>query len=304
MGQRVQKIQGTTTTKYICTGSSLLFTTDTNNAKLTENVLSINGQVIASQRFNSTFDGNYYFYNQAACTSSKHEVFMARPVNFIDLTGHMPVKAATSRYGDGGNADEDVVPEPADDGTIDNPGTLPNPISPSEDYINTGYIYDQGKSDIYGLLLLEYYLYGLGNELYIINDRKVTEYLCKSYELNFRLEWMIKQYAEGMLPRTEHVVAGSCHMDIVNGSRMSGYNFLSGTDATVGDFQYSGIIKKDVDGNIDAKMNFMWNDIMNVNNEYTEDKIKGTVAEIITFGLATEYTIHIFWTQSFSIPVE
>jgi len=45
MEQRVQKIQGTTT-KYIYAGSSLLFTTDTNNAKLTENVLSKNGQLL------------------------------------------------------------------------------------------------------------------------------------------------------------------------------------------------------------------------------------------------------------------
>jgi len=41
MEQRVRKIEGSTTTKYIYAGSELLFTTDVNNAKLTENVLSI-----------------------------------------------------------------------------------------------------------------------------------------------------------------------------------------------------------------------------------------------------------------------
>jgi len=51
MEQRVRKIQGTTTTKYICTGSSLLFTTDTNNAKLTENVLSTVTNCIAHHHY-------------------------------------------------------------------------------------------------------------------------------------------------------------------------------------------------------------------------------------------------------------
>jgi len=41
MEQRVRKIQGSTTTKYIYAGSEQLFTTDGNNAKLTENILSI-----------------------------------------------------------------------------------------------------------------------------------------------------------------------------------------------------------------------------------------------------------------------
>jgi len=41
-----------------------LFTYDGNNAKLTENILSTNGQVIASQRYNGIFENNYYFYNQ------------------------------------------------------------------------------------------------------------------------------------------------------------------------------------------------------------------------------------------------
>ena len=64
MEQRVRKTQGSDTTKYIYSGSALLFTTDSNNAKLTENVLAPNGQIIAGQRFDGTYDGNYYFYNQ------------------------------------------------------------------------------------------------------------------------------------------------------------------------------------------------------------------------------------------------
>jgi len=46
MEQRVRKIVGSTTKKYIYAGSELLFTTDANNVKLTENVLSVNGQLL------------------------------------------------------------------------------------------------------------------------------------------------------------------------------------------------------------------------------------------------------------------
>ena len=63
MEQRVRKTVGSATTKYIYAGSQLLFTTDGNNAKLTENILSPSGQVIAGQRFDGTYDGEYYFYN-------------------------------------------------------------------------------------------------------------------------------------------------------------------------------------------------------------------------------------------------
>ena len=62
MEQRVRKTQGSDTTKYIYSGSALLFTTDGNNAKLTENVLSPNGQIIAGQSFDGSYVGNYYFY--------------------------------------------------------------------------------------------------------------------------------------------------------------------------------------------------------------------------------------------------
>ena len=42
----VRKTVGSTTTKYIYAGSELLFTTYENNVKITENVLSTNGQII------------------------------------------------------------------------------------------------------------------------------------------------------------------------------------------------------------------------------------------------------------------
>ena len=64
MGQRIRKEADANITKYIYAGSTLLFTTDDNNDKLTEHILAPNGQIIASQRFNDSYAGSYYFYNQ------------------------------------------------------------------------------------------------------------------------------------------------------------------------------------------------------------------------------------------------
>ena len=87
MEQRVRKIVGSTTTKYIYAGSEMLFTTDGNNAKLTENILSTNGQIIASQRFNDSYEGNYYFYNQDIRNSTG---LLGRAINSAEfMTSHV-----------------------------------------------------------------------------------------------------------------------------------------------------------------------------------------------------------------------
>ena len=53
------------------------------------------------------------------------------------------------------------------------------------------------------------------------------------------------------------------------------------------------------DGGYDVtfNMSYTWNDTIDANYKYTTDKIKNTIAEIMTFGGATSYDIHISWTQ-------
>ncbi len=69
-GQRVKRVENSDTTKYYYSGSAILFTTDANNFLLTENILDLGGNIVASLRFEDQDPGtpdpyadNYYFYN-------------------------------------------------------------------------------------------------------------------------------------------------------------------------------------------------------------------------------------------------
>lgn len=70
-GQRIRKIYGSQIIKTYYSGSAQLVTMDGNNIKLTENILSPGGNVIASKRFDDDNDSNtynayenkWYFYN-------------------------------------------------------------------------------------------------------------------------------------------------------------------------------------------------------------------------------------------------
>ena len=81
MGQRIRRETDTNITKYVYTGSTVLFTTDDNNDKITENILAPNGQIVASQRFESSYAGNYYFFNhdiRSSITAIIDESFTAK----------------------------------------------------------------------------------------------------------------------------------------------------------------------------------------------------------------------------------
>ena len=71
-GQRVKKITGGVTTKYYYTGSVVLYTADADNNKISGNIATPDGQIIATRDYanatNSdgsanTFANNYYFYH-------------------------------------------------------------------------------------------------------------------------------------------------------------------------------------------------------------------------------------------------
>ena len=69
-GQRVKRVENSSTTKYYYTGSELLFTTDVNNYLLTENILDLSGGIIASMRFHDQdpltedpYADQYFFYH-------------------------------------------------------------------------------------------------------------------------------------------------------------------------------------------------------------------------------------------------
>jgi len=63
MEQRIRLIDEGHITKFYYSGTSVLFTTSESNAKITENILDLNGQIITSKRFEGDYADKYYFYN-------------------------------------------------------------------------------------------------------------------------------------------------------------------------------------------------------------------------------------------------
>ncbi|MFZ7945027.1 MULTISPECIES: RHS repeat protein [Bacillaceae] len=62
-GQRIRRDVNGLISKYFYDGENVLYTTDINNNKATENVLSPSGTIVASKRFDGAFDNMYFFYH-------------------------------------------------------------------------------------------------------------------------------------------------------------------------------------------------------------------------------------------------
>jgi len=60
-GQRILK-ESAETIKYYYTGDAVLFTTDINNVKISENIVTLGGEVISSKRFGDVQDGDAWYY--------------------------------------------------------------------------------------------------------------------------------------------------------------------------------------------------------------------------------------------------
>ena len=62
-GQRIKKTENSQLTKYFYSGDAILYTTDSNNTIMTENVLDLSGSIIASWRDRDTGSEEAYFYH-------------------------------------------------------------------------------------------------------------------------------------------------------------------------------------------------------------------------------------------------
>lgn len=63
-GQRIQKTEGESTTRFYYDGLTLLYTDDGTSQKLEENIIEPDGSVIASKRFTGDYADETYFYRQ------------------------------------------------------------------------------------------------------------------------------------------------------------------------------------------------------------------------------------------------
>lgn len=89
------------------------------------------------------------------------------------------------------------------------------------------------------------------------------------------------------------------HADIQTGEGIVGYQYLHGTDRNVGDFELSGTttVHPRGDGTYDVSVDsgYTWNDRIDPNPQYSTDRWKSKLAEIVTLGQADPYDLHITW---------
>ncbi len=97
------------------------------------------------------------------------------------------------------------------------------------------------------------------------------------------------------------------HQDIENGEGVVGYQYLHGTNKDVGDFNMNGnaTITPTADGyEVRIKSNYTWNDKIDPNPQYSTDRRKSMLAEIITLGRAESYDIHITWPAETAVRLD
>ena len=168
-------------------------------------------------------------------------------------------------------------------------------------------------NDWAGRAILERYLTG-GDDWNIDNDPAWTRYMQENQILteemkkynNTQATAAVEQYRQS--GRSEGSFKTESSVEIDNGEGVVGYQYLHGTDGTVGGFQHNGTtsVKPLPDGNYEVTVNsnYQWNDVIDPNYKYETDTWKNKVAEIVTFGMADPYNIHIGWKGSSTVIVD
>lgn len=79
-------------------------------------------------------------------------------------------------------------------------------------------------------------------------------------------------------------------------------------NAEVGGFQHRGTTTVTPQGDgtyrVSVDSSYTWNDIIDPNPQYSTDRWKSTLAEILTLGQADDYTIHITWSSPTEVIVD
>ena len=153
------------------------------------------------------------------------------------------------------------------------------------------------QSDEAGRYILLRYLTGRGEEFSISNDFW-TEYMEANESLLLNVQNILFPLAEGMTIGEERDIDITCPMVIDNGESICGYQYLHGTDMTVGGFHIVGTITCLNSGDIQYDMTYTWNDLIDPNPLYITDIIKNAIAERFFRQTMGAYIIRITWSDS------
>lgn len=224
---------------------------------------------------------------------------------FGDLAPFLGVFAALSNaFGEGGRVGD------REDRRIRNDDRLGIPPGG-----RTGRDRDRGgdfENDWAGRELLQRYLTG-GDTLTIENDSDWNEYMMANPLLTQQLDRIVRTKAlqayddyhqDDIVYQTFN---DTSQMEIQNGEGISGYQYLHGTNEEVGGFEHQGSAQiKPVDGGYEVRIpgDFTWNDRIDPNGQYTTDKVKSTIAEIVTLSKADGYDLHLTWPADTTVRLD
>ncbi len=173
--------------------------------------------------------------------------------------------------------------------------------------------YGHLSNDWAGRAILERYLAG-EDDWVIDNDPTWTQYMQSNPSLTQEMEeynnnqatTAVQQYLQS--GQRDGTFATQTSVEMENGEGIVGYQYLHGTNSTVGGFQHNGTtsVKPLPDGTYEVTVNsnYQWNDVIDPNDQYSTDRRKSQFAEFITLGQADPYNIHIGWRGSSTVIVD
>jgi len=165
------------------------------------------------------------------------------------------------------------------------------------------------NSDWAGRSILDRYLTG-GGDWTVENNSRWTEYMQSNAILTSDLRDRAEEAAQELFTGNADSmnIDETFSMQIENGEGIVGYQYLHGTNANVGDFERGGnaSIVRNADGGatVTLNMDYRWNDVIDPNPQYSTDRWKSTIAEVVTMGQADAYDIHIGWSETTVIQLD
>ncbi|MGB5150774.1 MAG: hypothetical protein WBN99_12625 [Mycobacterium sp.] len=164
-----------------------------------------------------------------------------------------------------------------------------------------------------GRAILERYLAG-GDDWHMTDDPAWTKYMMDNQMLREQLLDPTQTVAQGAL--NQYLANGQrtgtfdqrLHGEIDNGEGIVGYQYLHGTDSTVGDFGFKGDTSvRPLPGatyDVTLDSDYTWNDKIDPNPIYETDQTKSRIAEILSLGQADPYNIHISWQAQSTVMMD
>ncbi|MDL5050860.1 RHS repeat-associated core domain-containing protein, partial [Oscillatoria amoena NRMC-F 0135] len=144
-------------------------------------------------------------------------------------------------------------------------------------------------TDKQGEFLFDHWQNGKGKELFL-NDAEWSAYMKAN---SYLATVSIASHLYGLGIKDSQPLKGSFHGETGVNGISSGYGMLNGSNSRVGDLQYSGYAyaHNDGTGTVSYLLTFTWNDIMDPNFTYIEDRIGAKIFP------GTPYNVHITWTD-------